>query len=111
MAKHHHEPAVNNEVQLAEFEGVDIDGVRVVLFSAYISWMLEISVLTTTFQGAGYDTDYHPAQMHPPDQAHDQAHADAEKEKEPAAEKDGEGPLHKGKCAHATLPPSHTNTI
>ena len=48
------------------------------------------------FQGGGYDTDYHPAQMHPPDKAYDQAHADAEKDKEPAAEKDGEKPLHKG---------------
>ncbi|KAJ3559343.1 hypothetical protein NM688_g404 [Phlebia brevispora] len=44
-------------------------------------------------EGGGYDTDYHPADMHPEGAEHSKEHAEAEKAKEPAAEKDSEKPL------------------
>ncbi|KIP06907.1 hypothetical protein PHLGIDRAFT_128011 [Phlebiopsis gigantea 11061_1 CR5-6] len=42
--------------------------------------------------GDGYDTDYHPSQMHPLEGNYSKEHAEQEKEKEPVAEKDGEKP-------------------
>lgn len=43
-------------------------------------------------QGDGYDTDYHPAELHPANAENSEEHAQQEKEKEPAAEKDNEKP-------------------
>ena len=40
-----------------------------------------------------YDTDYHPADLHPPSADYSKEHAEQEKEKEPTAEKDQEKPL------------------
>jgi len=44
-------------------------------------------------QGPGYDTDYHPAQLHPLDADYSKERAEQEKSKEPAGEKESEKPL------------------
>ena len=74
-------------------EGVDIRDVRSVLILVLVLRNCGYGYSLVRSQGGGYDTDYHPAELHPPNADYSDEHAKQEQEKEPAAEKDSEKPL------------------